>query len=209
MKKIFAISMLLLAVLFSFSAVFADETEDIVNRVISTLLPQLEEQMHFYMDATATAIVNEINENLSSENVEIIVKGTPEPAISSGFVWGTWKPTPTYYSYQATFLGQDKNYMHYAHGVQFTVNWTIRNTGPLPWNKQFYFRYVQGQGSLDGDLYMLPYNVEIGDTITFSRSFECADEPAIYNSYWELVDDYGVVILDNIWVGWQVDDWRQ
>ena len=30
----------------------------------------------------------------------------------------------------------------------------------------------------------------------------------IYNSYWELVDNDGVVILDNIWVGWQVDDWR-
>ena len=55
---------------------------------------------------------------------------------------------------------------------------------------------------------MLPYDVERGDTITFSRSFECAKEPGIYNSYWELVDNNGTVILDNIWVGWQVDDWR-
>ncbi len=195
MKKIAVICTLIIAVLFSFSSVMADNTEDLINMIRTEV---------------AATVIAEIQQTLESENVEIIIKneGTPSPVISSGIVWGTWKPTPTYYSYQATFVKQDKNYMHYAHGVQFTVNWTVKNTGPLPWDKQFYFRYVQGQGSLEGDLWMLPVNVERGDTITFSRSFECADEPGIYNSYWELVDNDGVVILDNIWVGWQVDDWR-
>ena len=195
MKKIAVICTLIIAVLFSFSSVLADNTEDLINMIRTEV---------------AATVIAEIQQTLESENVEIIVKneGTPSPVISSGFVWGTWKPTPTYYSYQATFVKQDKNYMHYAHGVQFTVSWTVRNTGPLPWDKQFYFRYVQGQGSMDGDLWMLPEVVERGDTITFSRSFECADEPGIYNSYWELVDNDGAVILDNIWVGWQVDDWR-
>ncbi|MBQ6510253.1 MAG: hypothetical protein IJI07_12335 [Flexilinea sp.] len=195
MKKIAVICTLIIAVLFSFSSVLADNTEDLINMIRTEV---------------AATVIAEIQQTLESENVEIIVKneGTPSPVISSGFVWGTWKPTPTYYSYQATFVKQDKNYMHYAHGVQFTVSWTVRNTGPLPWDKQFYFRYVQGQGSMDGDLWMLPEVVERGDTITFTRSFECADEPGIYNSYWELVDNDGAVILDNIWVGWQVDDWR-
>lgn len=196
MKKTAMICTLLLAVLFTFTSVFADNTEDLINMIRTEV---------------AATVIAEVQQTLESENVEVIVRnnGTPSPLVNSGFVWGTWKPTPTYYSYQATFVGQDKNYMHYAHGVQFTVTWTIRNTGPLPWDTQFYFRYVQGQGSLDGDLYMLPNPVEKRDTITFSRSFECADEPGIYNSYWELVDNDGVVILDNIWVGWQVDDWRQ
>ena len=195
MKKIAVICTLIIAVLFSFSSVLADNTEDLINMIRTEV---------------AATVIAEIQQTLESENVEIIVKneGTPSPVISSGFVWGTWKPTPTYYSYQATFVKQDKNYMHYAHGVQFTVSWTVRNTGPLPWDKQFYFRYVQGQGSMDGDLWMLPEVVERGDTITFTRSFECADEPGIYNSDWELVDNDGAVILDNIWVGWQVDDWR-
>ena len=195
MKKIAVICTLIIAVLFSFSSVLADNTEDLINMIRTEV---------------AATVIAEVQQTLESENVEIIVRnqGTPSPIINSGFVWGTWKPTPTYYSYQATFLKQDKNYMHYAHGVQFTVNWTVKNTGPLPWDKQFYFRYVQGQGSMDGDLWMLPVNVERGDTITFSRSFECADEPGIYNSYWELVDNDSAVILDNIWVGWQVDDWR-
>ena len=195
MKKIAVICTLIIAVLFSFSSVLADNTEDLINMIRTEV---------------AATVIAEIQQTLESENVKIIVKneGTPSPVISSGFVWGTWKPTPTYYSYQATFVKQDKNYMHYAHGVQFTVSWTVRNTGPLPWDKQFYFRYVQGQGSMDGDLWMLPEVVERGDTITFTRSFECADEPGIYNSYWELVDNDGAVILDNIWVGWQVDDWR-
>ncbi|MBR6091143.1 MAG: hypothetical protein IKP86_14485 [Anaerolineaceae bacterium] len=195
MKKTVLLCTLLIAVLFSFSAVLADNTSDLIDMIRTEV---------------ASTVVAEIRQTLESEDIEIIVKnsGTPSPNINTGFVWGTWKPTPTYYSYQATFVKQDKNYMHYAHGVQFTVTWTVRNTGPLPWDTQFYFRYVQGQGSLNGDLYMLPYAVERGDTITFSRSFECADEPGIYNSYWELVDNDGVVILDNIWVGWQVDDWR-
>ena len=195
MKKIAVICTLIIAVLFSFSSVLADNTEDLINMIRTEV---------------AATVIAEVQQTLESENVEIIVRnqGTPSPIINSGFVWGTWKPTPTYYSYQATFLKQDKNYMHYAHGVQFTVNWTVKNTGPLPWDKQFYFRYVQGQGSLDGDLYYLPEPVQPGDTITFSRSFECADEPGIYNSYWELINNDGCVILDNLWVGWQVDDWR-
>lgn len=195
MKKTVLICTLLIAVLASFTAVFADNTQDLINMIRTEV---------------AATVVAEIQQTLQSENIEIIVKNqsTPSPLISSGFIWGSWKPTPTYYSYQATLVGQNMNYMHYPHGLQFTINWTVRNTGPLPWDKQFYFRYVQGQGSLDGDLYMLPEVVERGDTITFSRSFECAEEPGIYNSYWELVDNDGVVILDNIWVGWQVDDWR-
>lgn len=130
MKKIAVICTLIIAVLFSFSSVLADNTEDLINMIRTEV---------------AATVIAEIQQTLESENVEIIVKneGTPSPVISSGFVWGTWKPTPTYYSYQATFVKQDKNYMHYAHGVQFTVSWTVRNTGPLPWDKQFYFRYVQ------------------------------------------------------------------
>ncbi len=194
MKKTILICTLLFAVLLSFSAVLADDTENLINMIRTEV---------------ASTVIAEIQQTLESEDIEIIIKnqGTPSPVINSGIVWGTWKPTPTYYSYQATFKGQDKNYMHYAHGIQFTVKWKIQNTGPLPWDKDFYFRYVQGQGSLDGDIYF-PGPVERGETITFSRSFECADEPGIYNSYWELVDNDGVVILDNIWVGWQVDDWR-
>ena len=195
MKKIAILSVLLIAVLFSFASVTADNTQDLINMIRTEV---------------ASTVIAEIQQTLESENVEIIVKNnsTPSPLISQGYVWGTWKPTPTYYTYLAQLVKQDKNYMHYAHGVQFTVTWTIRNKNPKNWDTDFYFRYVQGQGSLDGDIFKIPYDVERGDTIQFSRSFECAEEPAIYNSYWELVDNNGTVILDNIWVGWQVDDWR-
>ena len=197
MKKLFLICTLAAVVLFSFSAAFAQDTtlEDLINVVRTEV---------------ASTVIAEVQQTLAAEDIEIIIRGqsTPSPLVESGFVWGTWKPTPTYYSYLAQFVGQDKNYFRCAHDVEFTINWTVKNIGPLPWDKQFYFRYVQGQGSLDGDLYMLPYEVQRGDTITFSRSFRCAEKPGIYNSYWELVDNDGVVILDNIWVGWQVDDWR-
>ncbi len=195
MKKFALICVLLTVVLFSFSSVLADNTEDLINMIRTEV---------------AATVIAEVQQTLESEDIEIIMKnnGTPSPIINSGIVWGTWKPTPTYYSYQAKLTKQDKNYMHYPHGQQFSVTWTVQNTGPLPWDTQFYFRYVQGQGAMEGDLYMLPYEVGRGDKITFTRGFECAEEPGIYNSYWELVDNDGVVILDNIWVGWQVDDYR-
>ena len=176
MKKTVLICTLLMAILFSFTAVLADDTQVLIDMIRTEV---------------ASTVIAEIQQTLESDGIEIIVKnqGTPSPLVSSGFVWGTWKPTPTYYSYQATLV-------------------KIQNTGPLPWDKDFYFRYYKGQGALEGDLYMLPYAVQRGETITFTRSFECADEPGIYNSYWELVDNNGTVILDNIWVGWQVDDWR-
>ena len=195
MKKFAIIGLLLVTVLVSFTTALADDTQTLINMIRTEV---------------AATVVAEIQQTLESENIEIIVRNqsTPSPLVSQGFVWGTWKPTPTYYTYLAQLVKQDKNYMHYAHGVQFTVTWTIRNIGPKNWDTDFYFRYVQGQGSLNGDLWMIPFDVERGDTVTFSRSFECADEPGIYNSYWELVDNNGTVILDNIWVGWQVDDWR-
>lgn len=195
-KKLFTAVCVAVAFVMSFTAVCAEDVDSLVDMIRTEV---------------AATVYAEIQGTLASDGYEIIIKneGTPSPLVDSGIVWGTWKPTPTYYSYQAQLTNQDKNYMHYAHGVQFTVTWTIRNTGPLDWTNEFYFRYVQGQGSLDGDRYDIGYPVARGDTVTFSRSFECADEPGIYNSYWELVDNDGVVILDNIWVGWQVDDWRQ
>lgn len=182
--------------------------------VLSFGIVSAQDDMSMLRTEIASTVIAEIKQTFEADGYEITLKGqaTEVPStnsgITGGFVWGTWKPTPTYYSYAAQLVKQDKNYMHMAHDVQFTVNWTIRNTGPLPWTKDFYFRYVMGQEALDNSNYF-PGVVERGDSITFSRSFEAKMEPGIYNSYWELVDNNGTVILDNIWVGWQVDDWRQ
>ena len=195
MKKFAITCLLFIVVLFSFTAVFADQIDNMFDMIRTEV---------------AATVIAEVQQTLESDNIEIIVRNqnTPAPLFNEGFVWGTWKPTPTYYTYLAELVKQNKNYMHYPHGTQFSVTWTIKNIGPKDWNEQFYFRYYKGQGSMDGDLFMLPWVVERGDTIDFTLTFDCADEPGIYNSYWELVDNNATVILDNIWVGWQVDDWR-
>ena len=197
MKKTVLISTLLMAILFSFTAVLADDTQILIDMIRTEV---------------ASTVIAEIQQTLESDGIEIIVKnqGTPSPLVSSGYVWGTWKPTQNPLATNAAQLvkGPTNNYRHWAHGVQFSSTWTVRNIGKVDWDTQFYFRYKKGQGALEGDLYMLPYSVAKGETITFTRSFECADEPGIYNSYWQLVDNDGVVILDDLWVGWQVDDWR-
>ena len=195
MKKFAITCLLFIVVLFSFSAVFADQIDNMFDQIRTEV---------------AATVIAEVQQTLEADNIEIIVRNqnTPAPLFNEGFVWGTWKPTPTYYTYLAELVKQDKNYMHYPHGTRFTVTWTIKNIGPKEWDKHFYLRYYKGQGSMDGDQFMLPWVVDRGDTIDFTLTFECADEPGIYNSYWELVDNNATVILDNIWVGWQVDDWR-
>lgn len=161
-------------------------------------------------------IYGTVNANSGAE-AEVIVKvtptltPTPRPTssgiISSGTGIGFWKPTPTYYSYAAKLVSQNRNYFHLAHNLQFTITWVIKNTGPLPWDDEFQIRYVKGVKSLDGDTYWTG-PVDQGDSITFSRRFEAPYDPGIYNSYWELLDNEGVPILKNIWVGFQVDDYR-
>ena len=203
MKKLFLISILAAVVLFSFSAALAQDTT-------------LEEMINMIRTEVASTVVAEIQQTLASDNIEIIVRNqsTPSPQVESGFVWGTWKPTPTYYSYAAKLIGggPNKNYFRCTHGQTFSVSWSIQNIGPLPWKEgKIRFRFYKGQESLDGTYFELPY-VEKRDTITVTLSFECAEKPGIYNSYWELVDNNGAVLLDGsngLWVGWQVDDWRQ
>ena len=69
MKKSVVICALLISILFSFSAVLADDTQDLINMIRTEV---------------AATVVAEIQQTLESENVEIIIKNqsTPSPLIS-------------------------------------------------------------------------------------------------------------------------------
>lgn len=226
---------LVAAVIFCYSAASAQENYDMLRtEVAATVIAEMQSTpeavdyetiRNVSVNAASSEVVIDsdliakVIGTLEASGYEMVRKGaptaTPAPITNTGTTFfgsygtGYWYPTPTYYSYQARLIRQNQNYMHMPHDTEFTITWTIRNTGPLDWNTQFYLRYYKGQPSLDGTIYMLPYDVERGETISISRSFKAEMQPGIYNSYWELVDDDGVVILDNIWAGWQVDDWRQ
>ena len=194
MKKFATITLLLTAVLMSFSAVLADELTDFVDMIRTEV---------------AATVIAEIQQTLESEEIQVIIRNqtTPTPQINTGYIYVPYKPTVNPLATNAAQLvkGPTNNYKQWAPGVQFSTTWTVKNVGKTNWDTQFYFRYKKGQGSLDGDQFMLPWDVERGDTIDFTLSFEAARQPGIYNSYWQLVDNDGVVILDNLWVGWQVN----
>lgn len=192
---------IILALLAGFSTVSAQDTNALRTEVAATVVAEI----------YGTVSAGSANSADTTMIEKITVTPTPRPTtsgiISSGTGLGFWKPTPTYYSYAAKLISQNRNYFHLAHNLQFTITWVIKNTGPLPWDDEFQIRYVKGVKSLDGDVYWTG-PVERGDSITFSRGFEAPYDPGIYNSYWELLDNEGVPILKNIWVGFQVDDYR-
>ena len=59
--------------------------------------------------------------------------------------------------------------------------------------------------SNEGKVIYLPA-VPKGETASITLHFPAQDDPGIYNSYWELIDNDGAVILDNIFVAVQVRD---
>ncbi len=148
--------------------------------------------------------------NIAATNNAIDITATPVPASSSstssssGTGTGFIKPTPTTYSYMAKFISQDKNYMRLENGTSFDVTWIFQNVGPLDWDKQFYLRWYKGMVAKEGTIVFLPYAVAKGDKVSIKLNFHTPDSPGIYNSYWELIDNDGAVIADNIWVGIQV-----
>lgn len=153
-----------------------------------------------------------VNANTAGSNNEVIIKSTPTPSantsgpiiISSGTGGGVWKPTPTYYSYAARLVSQDKNYMLLNKNEEFNVTWTFQNTGPLPWDEEFCLVHYKGMIPKEGEVIWFPSVVDQRDTVSVTLHYTAPEDPGIHNSYWEIHDNEGVTILDNIWVGIQV-----
>lgn len=115
----------------------------------------------------------------------------------TGYGPGIWKPTPTVYSYMAKMTHQGKNYMQIKMYEDWKMSWTFKNVGPLDWTDEFYLRYYKGVVPIEGKVIFLPA-VPKGESTTVEVTFDGRTEPGIYNAYFELIDNDGAVILDNI-----------
>ena len=194
MKKIIIISLFVLLMIAGFSGISAQETID-----MSALRTQI-----------ASTVYAEIYSTIQAQFAATL-QATPAPTkpvsgiVTSGSGSGFWKPTPTYYSYMAKLDKQNKNYELIFQGEDWDVTWTFKNVGPLDWTNEFYLRYYKGVEANEGKVIYLPA-VPKGETTSVTLHFPAQDDPGIYNSYWELVDNDGAVILDNIFVAVQVRD---
>ena len=122
---------------------------------------------------------------------------TPSSPGITGYGPGIWKPTPTVYSYMAKMTKQGQNYMQVRMYEDWKMSWTFKNVGPLDWTNEFYLRYYKGVVPIEGKVIMLPA-VPKGESVTVEVHFDGRDAPGIYNAYFELIDNDGAVILDNI-----------
>ena len=80
MKKFATITLLLTAVLMSFSAVLADELTDFVDMIRTEV---------------AATVIAEIQQTLESEEIQVIIRNqtTPTPQINTGYIYVPYKPT--------------------------------------------------------------------------------------------------------------------
>lgn len=120
---------------------------------------------------------------------------TQEPVAGPGFV----KPTPVMYAHMAKLVKQDHNYLQYKMYEDWDVTFTFKNVGLQDWTNEFYLRYYKGEVPMEGKVIMFPAVLK-GETIDVTLHFDGETKEGIYNSYWELINNDGHVILDNIFV---------
>lgn len=120
---------------------------------------------------------------------------TQEPVSGPGFV----KPTPVMYAHMAKLVKQNHNYLQYKMYEDWDVKFTFKNVGLEDWTNEFYLRHYKGEVPMEGKVIMFPA-VPRGETIDVELHFDGEINPGIYNSYWELINNDGHVILDNIFV---------
>jgi hypothetical protein len=114
---------------------------------------------------------------------------------SSGGGGGNIYPTQTSsYVDQATLVAQSPaDYTYIKPGGDFDGAWTFKNTGRRAWNKQFYIKWKSGNlKSNTSDLYFLPKDVPVNDTIQMTADFIAPKDPGTYTSNWVLINDDGV-----------------
>ncbi len=197
MKKIILASLVLLILIAGFSNITPQEVLDmnlLRTEIASTIRAEVYATLRAEIYATAQA-------EFAAQLQATPAAGT----VTSGSGAGFWKPTPTVYSYMAKLTEQNKNYELIYQGEDWDVTWTFKNVGPLDWTNEFYLRYYKGEHANEGDVIYLPA-VPRGETTSVTLHFPAQSKGGIYNSYWELIDNDGAVILDNIFIAVQVRD---
>lgn len=112
---------------------------------------------------------------------------TPGTTPGTGFGTPTVSPTPKAYS--CIVVGQSpKDATTMKPKNDFDVKWTVKNNGTKEWNDaNVDYRYLSGTEMQKIDLYDLPKDVAVGDTVELVVDMISPARDGIYTTYWELV----------------------
>ena len=77
----------------------------------------------------------------------------------------------------------------FAPGEEFTVTWTLENTGSSTWNNNYYIEFADGEQMDAEDRYFIPISVPPNTSVQVSADFIAPDSQGTKQSTWNLVND--------------------
>ena len=80
----------------------------------------------------------------------------------------------------------------FAPGEEFTVTWTLENTGTSTWNNNYYIEFAEDEQMGAEDKYYIPLSVPPNTSVQVSANFVAPDAEGTYRSTWTLVNDNDV-----------------
>lgn len=134
---------------------------------------------------------------------------TPEPSATPSFTAtpeestetpeGTTTETPEATATQQTSSGNDAaawiaqdppDNTEFAPGEEFTITWTLENTGTSTWGTDYYIQFASGEemGATDAEVY-LPYPVPPGTSVQISVDLVAPRSAGEKQSNWRLYNN--------------------
>ncbi len=74
-------------------------------------------------------------------------------------------------------------------GEEFTVTWTIENTGATTWNNNYYIEFAADEQMGAEDRYFIPLPVPPNTSVQISADFIAPGSDGTFRSTWNLVND--------------------
>ena len=168
------------------------------TEVASTVVAQLADEAESVVIASDTPEVpTNTPEILESPTAKIFPTNTI-PVIPTATKQKVVYPTYTSIPYTDSAIIVSKSPADgtsFGPNTDFDIRWTIKNTGRRPWNPQFYYRYSSGVQGKSGSLYYVGGNLGVGEQRDLIVDMIAPGQPGTYNTYWQLINDDGVVIL--------------
>lgn len=80
----------------------------------------------------------------------------------------------------------------FAPGEEFTVTWTLENTGTSTWNNNYYIEFYADEQMGAEDKYYIPIDVPPNTSVQISADFVAPAEEGTFRSSWYLVNNNDV-----------------
>ncbi len=139
---------------------------------------------------TATATIEPTITSTPTETLE------PDVTLSPTTSEETSESTATSAVVNGTDVGQWRaqdpaDNTEFIPGEEFTVTWTIENTGSTTWTTDYYIEFSAGEQMGADDQVYLPYSVPPNTNIQISVNFTAPSAVGEYQSNWNLISVYG------------------